>query len=89
MIANVNELDVEPGVEEANRSLIRETIVTQAVKRTAEEALEATGGGGYFRSSGIERVLRDAYAGQFHPMQPKKQHRFTGRLAMGLDPVGA
>ena len=88
MIANVNELDVEPTVEDANEALIRKTIVTQAVKCTAEKALEATGGGGYMRSSGIERVLRDAYAGQFHPMQPKKQHRFTGRLAMGLDPIG-
>lgn len=88
MITNVNELDVEPTVEHANQSLIRKTIVTQAVKRTAEKAMEATGGGGYMRSSGLERVLRDAYAGQFHPMQPKKQHRFTGRLAMGLDPIG-
>jgi len=87
MIANVNDLDVEPGIEHANRSLIRKTIVAEAVKRTADKALEATGGGGYFRASGLERILRDAQAAQFHPMQPKKQHRFTGRLAMGLDPV--
>ena len=61
--------------------------MTEAIKRTADKALEATGGGGYFRASGLERILRDAQAAQFHPMQPKKQHRFTGRLAMGLDPV--
>jgi acyl-CoA dehydrogenase len=89
MIANVNDLEVEPGIELANQSLIRKTIVTQAVKRTADKALEATGGGGYFRASGLERILRDAYAGQFHPMQPKKQHRFSGRLSMGLNPVGS
>jgi alkylation response protein AidB-like acyl-CoA dehydrogenase len=87
MIANANDLDAEPGIEHANRSLIRKTIVAEAVKRTAEKALEATGGGGYFRASGLERMLRDAYAAQFHPMQPKRQHLFTGRLAMGLDPV--
>lgn len=87
MIENVNDLDVEPGVEHANRSLIRKTIVAEAIKRTADKALEATGGSGYFRASGLERILRDAQAAQFHPMQPKKQHRFTGRLAMGLDPV--
>jgi alkylation response protein AidB-like acyl-CoA dehydrogenase len=87
MIANVNDLDVEPGVQHANRSLIRKTIVADAIKRTAGKALEATGGSGYFRASGLERILRDAQAAQFHPMQPKKQHRFTGRLAMGLDPV--
>ncbi len=87
MIANVNDLDVEIGIEHANRSLIRKTIVSEAIKRTADKALEGTGGGGYFRASGLERILRDAQAAQFHPMPAKKQHRFTGRLAMGLDPV--
>lgn len=89
MIANVNDLDVEPNLEHANAALIRKTIVMQAVQRTVDKALEASGGRGYMRTSGLERIFRDAYAGQFHPMQPKKQHRFTGRLAMGLDPVGA
>ena len=87
MIANVNELDVEPGMQHANCALIRKTIVAEAVKRTADKALEATGGAGYFRRFGIERFLRDAQAAQFHPMPAKKQHRFTGRLAMGLDPI--
>jgi alkylation response protein AidB-like acyl-CoA dehydrogenase len=87
MIGNVNELNVEPDIEHANRALIHKTIVTAAVKRTADRALEATGGAGYFRRLGLERVLRDAQAAQFHPMPAKKQHRFTGRLAMGLDPM--
>jgi alkylation response protein AidB-like acyl-CoA dehydrogenase len=87
MIANVDELNVEPGIEHANRSLVRKTIVTDAVKRTADKALEATGGSGYFRAFGLERILRDAQAAQFHPLPAKKQHHFTGRLAMGLDPV--
>jgi acyl-CoA dehydrogenase len=87
MIANANELNVEPGIEHANRALIRKTIVAEAVKRTADRALEATGGAGYFRHLGLERILRDAQAAQFHPMPAKKQHRFTGRLAMGLDPM--
>ena len=87
MIQNANDLDIDPGIEHANGSIIRKTIVTEAVKRTAEKALEATGGSGYFRRSGLERILRDACAGQFHLMQTKKQHLFTGRLAMGLDPV--
>jgi alkylation response protein AidB-like acyl-CoA dehydrogenase len=87
MIANVNELDVEPGMQHANCALIRKTIVAEAVKRTTDKALEATGGAGYFRRFGLERFLRDAQAAQFHPMPAKKQHRFTGRLAMGLDPI--
>jgi alkylation response protein AidB-like acyl-CoA dehydrogenase len=87
MVANANELDVEPDIEHANRALIRKTIVAEAVKREVEKALEATGGAGYFRRLGLERILRDAQAAQFHPMPAKKQHRFTGRLAMGLDPT--
>jgi acyl-CoA dehydrogenase len=87
MIANVNELDVEPGMQHANSALIRKTIVAEAVKRTADKAIEATGGAGYFRHLGLERILRDAQAAQFHPLPAKKQHRFTGRLAMGLDPT--
>jgi acyl-CoA dehydrogenase len=87
MIANVNDLNVEPGIEHANRALIRKTIVAEAVKHTADKALEATGGAGYFRRLGLERILRDAHAAQFHPMPAKKQHRFTGRLALGLDPT--
>ena len=55
---------------------------------TAAKALESTGGSGYLRPSGIERLLRDAYAAQFHPLQEKKQQEFTGRITLGLDPIG-
>lgn len=89
MIANVNDLNAEIGIEHANRSLIRKTVVSEAVRRAVDKALEASGGEGYFRTSGLERMLRDTQAAQFHPMQMKKQLRFTGRLAMGLDPVGS
>ena len=89
MISDVNELDIAPTLEHANKAVMRKTIVVEAVKRTAEKAMEASGGGGYMRSSGLERMIRDAYAGQFHPMQPKKQHSFTGRLAMGLAPIAS
>jgi acyl-CoA dehydrogenase-like protein len=87
MVANANELDIEPLIEHANRALIRKTIVANAVRQTVDTALEATGGAGYFRRLGLERILRDAHAAQFHPMPARKQHRFTGRLAMGLDPA--
>jgi acyl-CoA dehydrogenase len=87
MVSNANELDVEPGIEHANRALIRKTIVVEAVKRAVNKAFEATGGAGYFRRLGLERILRDVQAAQFHPMPATKQHRFSGRLAMGLDPT--
>jgi acyl-CoA dehydrogenase len=89
MVAIANNLDFEPSVQKASDILIRKTIVTQAAIRTATKALEIAGGTGYFRSLGLERLLRDSYAGQFHPLPPKKQQRFTGRLKMGLDPLPA
>ncbi len=87
MVANANELNLDPEIEHANRALIHKTIVAHAVRRAVDTALEATGGAGYFRRLGLERILRDAQAAQFHPMPARKQHRFTGRLAMGLDPL--
>src|SRR5580704_4183445 len=84
MVAITNNLEFQPSPQKTSEVLVRKTILTQAVIRTAGKALEVIGGGGYFRSQGLERLLRDAYAGQFHPLPPKKQQRFTGRLAMGL-----
>lgn len=88
MVEPVGNLDGTIGIEDANRALVRKTILSGAVLRVAEKALEVTGGKGYFVASGVERILRDLQAVQFHPLQAKKQHRFTGRLALGLDPAG-
>ena len=35
----------------------------------------------------LKRLLRDAYASQFHPLPERKQQEFTGRLQLGMDPV--
>jgi alkylation response protein AidB-like acyl-CoA dehydrogenase len=87
MVALANDLDFEPSADLTSRVLVRKTIAANAVTATAEKALEATGGAGFYRRLGLERLLRDVHAAQFHPMQEKRQHRFTGRLAMGLDPI--
>ena len=79
--------DFAPTVETADAILVRKTIAAKAVVATAEKALEATGGAGFFRRFELERLVRDAHAGQFHPLQEKRQLLFTGRLALGLDPV--
>lgn len=77
-----------PAVSTANAIFIRKTIAAESLRLAVEKALEAVGGGGLYRSLGLERLLRDIHAAQFHPLQPKRQHRFTGRIALGLDPVG-
>jgi alkylation response protein AidB-like acyl-CoA dehydrogenase len=72
----------------ANAILMRKTIAADSVIATAEKALETAGGPGFYRRTGLERLLRDLHAAQFHPLPAKRQHLFTGRLALGLDPVG-
>jgi alkylation response protein AidB-like acyl-CoA dehydrogenase len=68
--------------------LIRKTIAAHAMRESVEKAVEATGGGALLRSAGLERHLRDIQGAQFHPLQEKRQVRFSGRVALGLDPVG-
>lgn len=89
MIRLANNLDFTPSAELASETLVRKTIAANAVIATAEKALGAVGGAGYFRKHGLERLLRDVHGAQFHPLAEKRQQRFTGRLAMGLEPVDA
>jgi acyl-CoA dehydrogenase len=76
-----------PEVPTANAILIRKSIAADALRRAVEKALETVGGAGLFRSMGLERLLRDIHGAQFHPLQEKRQQRFTGRVTLGLDPV--
>jgi alkylation response protein AidB-like acyl-CoA dehydrogenase len=87
MVRLANDLDFAMDLEMANAMLIRKTIVAEHALAAVEKALEAAGGAGFYRKTGLERFLRDAHAAQFHPLSGKRQHRFTGRLALGLDPI--
>ena len=40
------------------------------------------------RSSELERLYRDVHGCLFHPLPRAKQTHFSGRVALGLDPVG-
>jgi alkylation response protein AidB-like acyl-CoA dehydrogenase len=70
-----------------NAAAIRKTIASEALLACVEKALQVVGGGGLFRSAGLERLLREMHGVQFHPLQTKRQQRFTGRFALGLEPV--
>ncbi len=89
MIELCDDFGFAPSEELASKVLSRKTLCANEVIATSEKALEATGGTGLFRKTGLERLLRDAHGGQFHPLPEKKQQHFTGRLAMGLPPVAA
>ena len=87
MIERADDHRFEPTLELANAMLVRKTLATRAAAETTRKAIEAVGGAGYFRSLGLERRLRDALAGDFHPLPERRQQRFTGRVALGRDPV--
>lgn len=87
MIRLADDLDVDANLAIANAVLVRKTIAAEHVLSTVEKALEAAGGAGFYRNKGLERLLRDAHGAQFHPLSAKRQHQFTGRVALGLDPI--
>jgi alkylation response protein AidB-like acyl-CoA dehydrogenase len=88
MIDTAANYHFEPVDQTANAILVRKTIAVRAVILTVEKAREVVGGAGFFRSLGLERLLRDVHGAQFHPLPEKRQLLFTGRLALGLDPIG-
>lgn len=88
MVAIADDWNFAPTAETANEILVRKTICANAVLATVEKAMETAGGAGYYRKAGLERLLRDVHAARYHPLQEKRQHNFTGRLALGLDPIG-
>lgn len=87
MVRRANDLDFVPALETANAVLVCKSIAATAVLKAAEKALEITGGAGFYRGLGLERLLRDVHGAQFHPLPEKRQQLFTGRIALGLDPI--
>lgn len=88
MVRIADGLDFPPELWVSTAMLTRKTLAVDAALATTEKALEATGGAGFYRRFGLERLLRDAHAGQFHPLPEKRQQLFCGRVALGLDPLG-
>lgn len=87
MVRLARDLDVVMTLDVANAVLVRKTIAAEHVLATVEKALEAAGGASFYRDAGLERLLRDARGAQFHPLAAKRQYQFTGRIALGLDPI--
>ena len=77
-----------PSMENTDAILTRKSIAARAVKTSVELAANIIGGPGFFRSHPFERVVRDIRAIQFHPLPEKHQQLFSGRIALGLDPLG-
>lgn len=76
-----------PSNELASQIFTRKTLVATAVLKTVELAAEIVGGAGFFKGHPIERILRDVRASHFHPLPYRRQHQFSGRISLGLDPI--
>ncbi|MPZ98283.1 MAG: acyl-CoA dehydrogenase [Dehalococcoidia bacterium] len=87
MLALANDLDFTPSLELTDEILVLKTHAVASARTTVERAIEAVGGRGYYRNAGLERLLRDVRAGDYHPLPAKQQVRFSGRAALALPPI--
>jgi alkylation response protein AidB-like acyl-CoA dehydrogenase len=74
-----------PGFETTNRVMIGRTLVGRSVLKLVDLAMEAGGGGAFYRAAGIERLFRDAQAVRYHPLQEGAQRDYAARMALGLE----
>jgi len=79
--------DFKPSIDNSNLIFRYKTLAVRSSIKTVEKAMEAAGGAAYFRGAGLERCFRDVQAARYHPIQERKQYVFSGRIALGLDPV--
>lgn len=75
----------EPGATATSRIMTGRTLVARSAIRTVEKAMEAAGGAGFYRKTGLERIFRDVQAARYHPLQEKAQSRLAARVALGRD----
>src|SRR6266478_6584626 len=87
MVALGNDYEYQPSLERSNRVFLYKTIVARSALSAVERAMEICGGASFFRSMGIERLFRDIQGVRFHPWQERRQYAFSGRIALGLQPV--
>lgn len=87
LIDNVAEYDFAPSLDRANQALIAKSLVAKAAIAAVHKAMELSGGPGFFRSSPLERMIRDVAASSYHPLPEKRQLQFSGLIALGRDPI--
>ena len=66
--------------------LARKSVAADALITVVRQAMEICGGAG-FANGGIERLYRDIHGVLYHPLPADRQRLFTGRVALGNDPV--
>ena len=85
LVAMANDFDVTPSVENTSQVFMLKAHAVAQAKKAVEAAMDASGGAGFYRVNGLERLLRDVRASHYHPLPEKQQLLFSGRLGLGLD----
>ena len=87
MVRRCDDYQFTPSVDNTDAILTRKSIAARAVKMVVEKAADIVGGPGFFQGHPMERIVRDIRAVHFHPLPEKRQQLFSGRIALGLDPI--
>ncbi len=87
MVRSTDGYRFTPQLDLSDAILTRKSLAARAVKATVERAAEIVGGPSFFQDHPIERIVRDIRALHFHPLPEKRQQLFSGRIALGLDPI--
>jgi acyl-CoA dehydrogenase len=87
MVRIVDNYAFNPDLAITSDILMRKAIAARSVKAAVETASEIVGGAGFFRNHPMERIVRDVRAFHFHPLPERIQQTFSGRIALGLDPL--
>jgi alkylation response protein AidB-like acyl-CoA dehydrogenase len=87
MVRMANDLDFTPSIENTNEVFKLKAHAVEQARKAVQSAMDASGGAGFYRVNGLERLLRDVRASEYHPLPLNQQTFFAGRMALGLDPV--
>ncbi|MEM1415263.1 MAG: hypothetical protein AAGH15_10195 [Myxococcota bacterium] len=87
MVASVRNFDFAPELPAAERRLVHKTLAVRACRAAVDAAMVAAGGRAFFRALPLEACFRDVQGAHFHPLPEHRQVVFSGRLALGLDPI--
>jgi alkylation response protein AidB-like acyl-CoA dehydrogenase len=88
MVRAADGLHFAPTMAAAVASLTRKGIAAAAAIETVRTAMEVGGGRAFSVGGGVEHLLRDVHGATYHPLPPAAQQLFTGRAALGVDPLG-
>jgi len=87
LVRMANDLDFTPAVENSSQVFMLKASAAAHAKKAVEAAMDASGGAGFYRVNGLERLLRDVRASHYHPLPEKQQLLLSGRLGLGLEAV--